>query len=215
MSAMPDALAAPAVASPEDQARADFYALLARLYLDAPDAALLTAIASAQALSSEGAAGSEGVVGLPAAWDALREASAVANARSTREEYDLLFVGVGRSEVNLHASHWLTGFMMEKPLVEVRAALAAMGLTRREGIIVVEDHIAPLFETMRLLVAGNDNRPPATLAEQKAFHDRHIAPWIGRCCTAIVQSPVANYYRRVAQLTDSYMAVERDSLAME
>jgi len=31
--------------APEDRARADYYALLARLYADAPDAALLQAIA--------------------------------------------------------------------------------------------------------------------------------------------------------------------------
>ena len=36
---------------PEDQARADFYALLARLFTDAPDAALLAGIAHAAALS--------------------------------------------------------------------------------------------------------------------------------------------------------------------
>ena len=35
---------------PEDQARADFYALLARLFADAPDAALLAAIAGAAPL---------------------------------------------------------------------------------------------------------------------------------------------------------------------
>ena len=44
------------------------------------------------------------------------------------EEYNDLFVGVGKSAVNLHASHCLTGFMMEKPLVDVRATLARMGL---------------------------------------------------------------------------------------
>ena len=71
-------------------------------------------------------------------------------------EYNSLFVGVGKSEVNLHASHWLTGFMMEKPLADVRAALARLGLGRRPGVSLVEDHLAALLETMRILVAGQD-----------------------------------------------------------
>ena len=39
---------------PEDQARADFYALLSRLYAAAPDAPLLAAIAAADELDVAG-----------------------------------------------------------------------------------------------------------------------------------------------------------------
>ena len=70
------------------------------------------------------------------------------------EEYNDLFVGVGKSAVNLHASHCLTGFMMEKPLVEVRATLDRLGLARRAGVSLLEDHLAALCETMRILIAG-------------------------------------------------------------
>ncbi len=134
---------------------------------------------------------------------------------AARCEYQELFGGVGKSAVNLHASHWLTGFMMEKPLAEVRAALATLGLGRREGVNLVEDHVAALCETMRVLIAGLGERRPASLAQQKAFFNRHIASWIFPCCTAISQMPVANYYGRVAQFTYCYMALERDSLAMD
>ena len=44
------------------------------------------------------------------------------------QEYADLFIGVGKCEVNLHASHWLTGFMMEKPLADLRTVLASLGL---------------------------------------------------------------------------------------
>src|SRR5262249_22303097 len=114
-----------------------------------------------------------------------------------------------------HASHWLTGFMMDKPLVEVRTTLASLGLARRDDSSLVEDHIAALFETMRVLVAGHRSRPPASVQQQRAFFDRHLAPWTSLCCSAISQISVANYYRRVAQFTYCYMALERDSLAME
>jgi len=203
--------------APEDRARADLYALLARLFADAPDAALLSAIAHAAPLGvdtdierADGAAPD-----LPAAWDALRAASAAIDPDAVVEEYNDLFVGVGRSEVNLHASHWLTGFMMEKPLVEVRAALAGLGLARRPGVTLLEDHLAALCETMRILVAGQDGRAPSTIAEQRVFFERHVAPWVFACCTAICVCSVANYYRQVARFVQRYMALERDSFAIE
>ena len=202
---------------PEDQARADFYALLARLYAEAPDAALLRAIAAAPPLGV--AAHNEGAdvaaASLPAAWDLLRAASAAMDADAATDEYNNLFIGVGKSEINLHASHWLTGFMMEKPLADVRATLASLGLGRRAGVSLVEDHLAALFETMRILIAGQDDRRPALLAEQRALFERHILSWVFQCCGAMRDSAVANYYRRVAQFTDCFMALERDSFAID
>jgi len=211
------AVAMPHALLPEDQARADFYALLARLYAAAPDAALLAAIAHAPPLVAAVAADEHdnAAPGMPAAWDMLRAASAAMDPEAAAREYDDLFVGVGKSVVNLHASHWLTGFMMEKPLADVRATLATLGLGRREGVTVVEDHVAALFETMRALIAGQGERRPASIAQQRDFFDRHIGTWILQCCVATSQTSVANYYQRVAQFAHSYMVLERDSLAME
>ena len=202
---------------PEDQARADFYALLARLYAEAPDAALLRAIAGAPPLgvAAHSEKANESAASLPAAWDLLRAASEAMDADAATDEYNNLFVGVGKSEVNLHASHWLTGFMMEKPLADVRATLARLGLGRRAGVSLVEDHLAALLETMRILVAGQDDRRPASLAEQRAFFEQHIVGWAFPCCSAIRDSPVANYYRTVAQFTINFLALERDSFAID
>jgi len=203
--------------APEDEARADFYALLARLFAEAPDAGLLAAIAKAPPLRAatltEETATAAG--GLQAAWDALRAASAAMDPEAASQEYTDLFVGVGRSEVNLHASHWLTGHMMERPLAELRGRLAAMGLGRRDEAVILEDHLAACLETMRILVAGQGERRPAALAEQRDFFRDHIDGWVVRCCDAIMNCSVANYYRRVAQFTKYFLALERDSFAME
>ncbi len=203
--------------APEDQARADFYALIARLFADPPDAGLLAAIAQAAPLPAmlPGGGAEPMPPCLPRAWDALRAASAATPPEAAAEEYNDLFVGVGKSEVNLHASHWLTGFMLEKPLVEVRAALARLGLARQEGANLLEDHLAALCETMRILIAGSTDRSPSTIAEQRAFYERHLEPWVSACCTAIRAHPVANYYGRVAQFTEYFMALERDSFAID
>ena len=58
----------------EDQARADFYALLARLYAEAPDAALLSAIAACDELSAD--AQSEDGRALAESWRKLIAAAA-------------------------------------------------------------------------------------------------------------------------------------------
>ncbi len=209
---------APADPTPEDAARAAFYALLARLFTTGPDAPLLAAIAGAEPLTvaaPSDAAADDGAQGLAAAWDALRAASAVGDPDAIRQEYDDLFVGVGKSEVNLHASHWLTGFMMEKPLAELRSTLAGLGLGRRAGAMLVEDHVAAVFETMRILVGGGEMAAPAPFATQKTFFERHIAPWASRCFDEIVMSPLAIYYRAVAQFANNYLAIERDAFAID
>src|SRR5215470_6512564 len=61
---------------PEDQARADFYALLARLYSAAPDAKLLAAIATGPEVATEGhdSRGAD----FAGAWRALASTSAAA-----------------------------------------------------------------------------------------------------------------------------------------
>ena len=133
---------------------------------------------------------------------------------AARQEYWDLFVGTGKSEINLHASHWLTGFMMEKPLVQLREELQRLGLARRPESPLVEDHLAALCETMRLLIEGHDGRRPASVAEQKGFFERHLLAWVPDLCTALKQNELANFYRPVGEFTESFVAIERDSLAI-
>jgi TorA maturation chaperone TorD len=79
---------------------------------------------------------------------------------------------------------------------------------------MVEDHLSALLETMRLLTAGHEDRPPAALEDQRQFLERHIAPWLPQFCAAVQACAIANYYRRVAQFADCFVALERDSFAM-
>jgi TorA maturation chaperone TorD len=200
---------------PEDRARAEFYSLLARLFANAPDASLLRAIAGAPPLApaaraDDGAGGN----GLASAWEAMRAASATADPEAAADEFQALFVGVGRSEVSLYASHYI-GPQSGRPLAELRASLAKLGLGRRPESNEYEDHLSLVLETMRMLIAGDGERSPAPLGEQKAFFDRHVLPWTSDCCTAISANSVANYYRRVAEFTRCFVVLERDSFAIE
>jgi TorA maturation chaperone TorD len=194
---------------PEDRARANFYAILAGLFADVPDAALLAAIGRSEPLE-EAESGS-----LPLAWNRLVAACRVMDPEAARQEYTDLFVGTGRAELNLHGSHWRSGFMMEKPLVELRRDLAGLGLARKPESTQVEDHISALFETMRLLIEGDSARSPANLSVQKGFFETHIATWAFDFLRALKDCSLANFYHPVAEFAEIFMALERDSLAID
>ena len=104
--------------------------------------------------------------------------------------------------------------MMEKTLVELRSDLARLGLSRRPESAVLEDHLSALFETMRLLVEGDGERRPVSVDDQRAFFERHIEPWVPDLCTALRQTPLANFYLPVSEFTQLFVAIERDSFAI-
>ena len=205
---MTESLTFHAVVAEEDRARAEFYALLGRLYTSAADAPLLSAI-GASSLWPDAETNP-----LAAAWNGLVLASRAMDADAAEQEYTDLFVGVGKAECNLHASFWAPD-AARRPLVAVRAELAALGLGRVHESSVYEDHLGALCEAMRVLIAGASGCDPKPIGVQKAFFERFLGDWVNRCCDAIMQCPVANYYRRVAEFTSLFMAVERDSFAID
>jgi TorA maturation chaperone TorD len=197
---------------PEDEARAGFYALLARLFAAPPDAALLQAIAAAQPLTVT--TSDETAHSLARAWDGLAAASRGVDPEAVTEEYEALFIGVGKSEVSLHAAAYLPSGG-GNVLAEMRGKLAALGLGRLPGVSMFEDHLAVAFETMRVLVGGGPKLTPASVGEQSDFFLAYVGSWAPQCCTAITQIPIANYYLRVAEFTQIFVALEAESFAIE
>ncbi|HXN15843.1 MAG TPA: molecular chaperone TorD family protein, partial [Usitatibacter sp.] len=184
---------------PEEAARGDFYALLARLFYAAPDAPLLGALAGAQALPAKGDAA------LARAWRELAQASSAMDAEAAAEEYEGLFVGVGKAPVSIYAGYYTGAPAMDHPRVRIQAALAAFGLARPDGVTEPEDHFAALFEAMRVLVAGGAGRASATLAEQRHFFEEHLGRGAGKFFAAIDAAARANYYRKVAALGTAFI----------
>jgi len=68
---------------------------------------------------------------------------------------------------------------------------------------------------MRVLIAGGPGVAAGALDEQRAFFTRYVASWVPQCCNAIKSVAIANYYRRVAEFTEFFVAIERDSFAIE
>lgn len=209
---------------PEEQARADMYALLARMLHAAPDAHMLATLAAADAI----VAGQSGHP-LDRAWERLVLAAGVMDEAALAEEFDALFISVGTPKINPYASLYLTGFINEKPLVAVRADLARLGLGRSAGQREMEDHLGALCEAMRLMIAGGAGlatpgvatpglATPAgamqPLASQQQFFDTHIAPWYRRCLQDIRSAPEANFYRLVADFAQAFLDVEAQAFAL-
>jgi TorA maturation chaperone TorD len=187
--------------SSEELARAELYGLLAQLWIAAPDDALLQQFQVAVTQAPE--AGGH----LEAPWQALVSAMRDTTAANAAEEYDALFGGVGKPEVFLYGSYYLSGFLNEKPLAALRHDLEHLGLTRDETRGETEDHVAYLCEVMRYLIAGDDVAV-CNLEQQRRFFRAHLQPWLAQLCDAVEAQPRARVWRAVADMTRQFVAVE-------
>lgn len=196
--------------SPDDQARADLYALLARLLLAPPDAALLNALANSTPIVAQG-----GDPALERCWEHLTLASSVMDAGAVAAEFNSLFVSIGTPPVDPYGSRYLAGFINDAPLAALRADLARLGLRRAPRVAEFEDHLGALCETMRVLIAGAPGIASASIAQQKIFFDRHILPWCDRALDDIAGAEGTNYYRLVARLGAAFLALEAEAFPLE
>jgi TorA maturation chaperone TorD len=185
----------------EELARAELYGLLARLWLAPPDEALLQQFKVAVTQAPE--AGGH----LEAPWQALVAAMRATNAAEAADEHDALFGGVGKPEVFVYASYYLSGFLNERPLAQLRDELQRLGLTRDDARAETEDHIAYLFEVMRYLIAGED-AAVCNLEQQRRFFRAQLQPWVSQLCETVEAHPRAKAWRAVAEMTRGFMQVE-------
>ncbi|NKE46470.1 molecular chaperone TorD [Roseomonas frigidaquae] len=188
------------VLDPVDAERARLFALLGRLLGAAPDAGLLIRMRALRAETGE----------LGAAYGALAEAAGRCRADATEREFFNLFIGVGRGELLPYASYYLTGFLHERPLADLRGDLARLGILRAEGVAEPEDHIAFLCEAYAGLLAGAfPGEPDASLP----FFTRHIRPWAARFFADLEKAETADFYRAVGRL--GRLAVELEAAAAD
>ena len=191
----------------EETARAEVYGLLAALYYAAPSAELHDNLRVAVTQTP-----APGAV-LESSWAELVAAAREHSLADIGNEYDTLFGGVSKPEVYLFGSHYLSGFLNEKPLAALRTDIAALGLARGEAMPETEDHVAYLCEVMRYLIAGDDIAV-ANLTRQREFFARHAQPWLPQMCEAIMAHPKARFYRALAGFTQVFVSVESQGFDM-
>jgi TorA maturation chaperone TorD len=142
----------------EDILRADMYAFLASVLRTEPSDALISEVAVLE--------GDRTPIG--SACLTLAHLAKNLDNGVIRNEYVELFIGVGRGELLPFASFYLTGFLNDKPLANLRADMASIGIKRAASVKEPEDHIASLFDIMSGLIRGSYGRC-YTIGEQATF----------------------------------------------
>lgn len=183
-----------------DGLRAQQWALLARVLSAAPDKQTLDALSQ---LNGDGSA-------LGNAYDVLARTAREASEDDVRQEFFELFVGVGRGELLPYASFYLTGFLNERPLADLRRDLTAMGIERAKDRHEPEDHIASLAEVMAGLADGSFDASVlgCGAAGEAGFFARHLEPWVSQFFDDLAIAPSARFYRPIAEIGRIFTDIE-------
>jgi TorA maturation chaperone TorD len=193
--------------SEHDILRARQWALLSRLLAAPPDAETLTALAAVEGDATA----------LGQAYGVLARAAAETDSAKVEREFFELFVGVGRGELLPYASFYLTGFLNERPLADLRRDLGVMGVARADGRHEPEDHVASLAEIMAGLAAGEFDAGVlgCGAAGEAGFFARHLEPWAGRFFDDLAVAPSARFYRAVAEIGRIFTDIETRAFALQ
>lgn len=184
-----------------DLLRSHEYGLLALLLGREPSAAVLAQVAGLQ--------GDATPLGL--AHIELGLAATNADPEAVSREFFDLFVGVGRGELLPYASYYLTGFLQERPLARVREDLERLGIERAENRFEPEDHLAILCEVMAGLTAGRFAAEPG---QERAFFERHLAPWAPRFFSDLEAAQFGRFYKPVGTIGRLFMVIETEAFGM-
>jgi len=197
-------IAAKSGISEEDRLRADVYSFLAAYLISKPDAA---ALATASTLTGDDTEFGK-------AFSALANIAGKVSEAEVSDEYDGLFIGLGRGELLPYGSYYLTGFLHEKPLAKLRNTMGELGIARREGISEPEDHIGFLMEVMAGLIAGRYGQP-ASLETQRAFFMAHIEPWAEHFFADLEAAKLSRFYQPIGTIGRLFIEIEKNAFAME
>ncbi len=189
--------------STEDRLRADFYNFLGLLLAGPPDQLLLDQMAGLSGDDSD----------LGQAIQAMARVAKVTKPAAAEREFNALFIGLGRGELLPYASFYLTGFLNEKPLAQLRNDMAARGITRAQNVYEPEDNIASLMEMMAGMIVGRFGAP-ATLEDQTAFWSKHIGPWAAHFYSDLEGAENSVLYASVGTAGRVFMEIEREAFRM-
>lgn len=181
----------------EDEWRANTYALLGALLAAPPSAELLELLQGA----GDGAA-EPGAMG--EAWQMLRLAARDSTPAALDDEYHELFIGLGQGELVPYSSWYMTGSLMDRPLVYLRRDLGRLGIERQAGVHEPEDHASALCEAMHMIIHADD----VPWEWQQRFYGEHLAPWLGVFFQDLQQARSACFYTAVGRLGEAFIGIE-------
>ncbi len=185
--------------------RSDTYAVLASLLSSPPSQDLIDYLRHISP-STDGDIGEVGK-----AWQQLRLAALQADILILDDEFHTLFIGVGRGAIVPFGSWHMTGFLMDKPLSDLRDDLKALGIESDAYEKDPEDHIAALCETMALIIGADD----IDESRERQFFLRHIHPWAVKFFNELLSAKSADFYKPVGLLGVAFMALEKQYLNIQ
>ena len=189
--------------SEEELSRARVYRLLARLLGAPADEDLFVFL---RKLNGDDSPLGQGLA-------ALSDVAARVSVEEAAQEYHDLFIGVTRGELLPFASHYLTGFLNEKPLAELRDAMNNLGITRSEEASDPEDHIASLLEIMHGMITAEYGKP-VSLANQFQFFQEHVATWSLKFFEDLEAAKSARLFMPVGLIGRLFMEIEGEAFAI-
>jgi len=195
--------AADAMIENEQRYRAAAYSLLAAMLRAAPDQALLDQLGK---LSPDSDGESDE---LSEAMAELASAAGKFDLDQLEEEYNALFIGIGKGEVVPYGSWYLTGFLMEQPLSDLRDDLQALGFERDENTHEPEDHAAAIFEVFSVIISD-----ASSLDRQQGFFEKHMQPWLKLFFADLGKARSAEFYKPVARFGAAFIELEQAYLSM-
>ena len=194
----------------EDHLRAAFYQLLAALLHAPPNQEQLHLLANLKSLN---------ISPFGQAINALADESAKCarskpGYKALQENYETLFIGLGRGLLVPFASFYLTGFLNEKPLAELRATMKSLGYQKPAHHRLPEDHAGTILEIMHTLIKERSGTKNA-LPREAAFFTKHIEPWMRHFFKDLKQEPkAAPFYREVGKLGEAFLQIENEAFAI-
>jgi TorA maturation chaperone TorD len=144
------------------------------------------------------------------AWRRLKRAGDCTTVSELDDEFHDLFIGVGRGELVPYGSWYMTGSIMGKSLVRLRADLAVLGFDRQTGVAEPEDHVAALCETMAIIISSAGDIAHEI---QQQFFCKHIKPWIKVFFRDLQEAKSACFYRAAGRLGEKFIKIEEQYLA--
>jgi TorA maturation chaperone TorD len=190
--------------SEEDILRADMYGFLAALFRKEPSDELISTVAALE--------GDQSPIG--GACLTLAHLAKTLDNDLIRHEYVTVFVGVGRGEILPFASYYLTGFLNDKPLANLRADMAAIGIARADGVKEPEDHISSLFDMMAGLIRGSFGRL-YSVTEQASFYRKHVEPWAGMLMGDVETAKSAVFFAPAGTIGRVFLDIESQAFSMD
>jgi len=187
----------------EDLLRAQVYALLGELLARPPSQDVIDLV--------QGLEGDDTPLG--AALNELAAAGRGLTVEDAETEYNAIFIGITRGELVPYASFYITGFLHDRPLADLRTDMSRLGIAKSDDVSDPEDHIAALCEMMRGLMTGVFGKPLG-IVEQRAFFDAHLAKWAPKFFEDLEMAEGSVFYRPVGQIGRHFMAIETEAFEL-